>query len=102
MENNMKLIENQDYELTPSDNDGWNVRILSGEYVETIFQFGKITVNEDAESLTFDFELISSPIEDLNAYENSEFQTHTGKILSSILEDAVENSMAHEKEEEKK
>ena len=93
----MKLIENQDYELTPSDNDGWNVRILSGEYVETVFQFGKITVNEDAESLTFDFELISSPIEDLNPYENSEFQTHTGKILSSILEDAVENSMADEK-----
>ena len=42
------LKENVDYELIPSDDpedDAWSVRILKGDFVETVFQYGAIKLN---------------------------------------------------------
>ena len=42
----MKYKENIDYELIPSstDDDHWNVRFLTGDYVETVIAYGKISL----------------------------------------------------------
>jgi hypothetical protein len=87
----MKYLENDDYEFIPDDknNDNWQVRFLSGDYLETVIQYGTIRM-QDGEQMSFDFNLVSSPIEDLDV-DNTEFQIHAGDILISIIEDAIEN-----------
>jgi hypothetical protein len=93
------LKENINYELVPSDgdDDAWNVRILTGDYTETVFQFGAISINgedhdEDASEMTFNFDVISSPDNSLDPETDIGLQNHVGDILLSILEKAIENN----------
>lgn len=83
-----KLEEGTDYELVPSDGENWNIRILTGEFVETVLQYDKLTVSDDAEYITFNFDLVSSPDPELKE-ENIDLQRHAGALLSSILESAT-------------
>lgn len=89
--------ENVDYELVPSEGENWDVRVLSGEFTETVLQFGKLVVSDDGEHLTFDFDIVSSPDLELTD-KNIDLQKHAGTMLSSILESAV---MGSEKDESK-
>lgn len=89
-----KAFENVDYELIPSDqdNDGWGIRILKGEFVETVFSFGALQVDgtDDDPMMNFDFGIISTPDVDLTA-ESIDLQLVVGDILLAILESAIEN-----------
>ena len=74
------MQENIDYELIPVENeDHWQIRIKTGEYIETVFQFGKLKVVNE-EYMNFSYDLIYSPIEDLNedlylkAYKGGQFE----------------------------
>jgi len=86
-----KVCEGIDYELTPSDEDNqmaWNVRILKGEFPETVIRFGKLRFEE--EYLHFDFIVVSSP--DSTADEdNIELQDYAAEILEDILINAEAN-----------
>ena len=88
MDNPTVLKENEDYELIPNDNDGWDIRILSGDYVETVFTFGKIVVMESEEGLSFDFEVVSTPDPDLTA-EDWGLQKYVGNVLYDIITRSV-------------
>lgn len=81
----MKMHENVDYELIPTENEFWQIRILSGDFVETVIQYGTLKVVDD--HLKFNFDIISSPIVDLDK-ENKGLQSVTKDILFSLLEDA--------------
>lgn len=81
----MKMHENVDYELVPTENEFWQIRILSGDFVETVIQYGTLKVVDD--HLKFNFDIISSPIVDLDK-ENKGLQSMTKDILFSLLEDA--------------
>jgi hypothetical protein len=82
------LKENEDYQLIPNDNDGWDIRILQGDYVETVFNFGKIMVMEDEESLSFDFSVVSTPDPDLTS-ENEGLQNYVGSVLLSVITESL-------------
>lgn len=85
-----------DYEIIPAkdmddlNEQAWDIRILSGNYIETIIRYGNIAVNEEKDALTFNFRVISSPIEDLTL-EDIDLQNVAGDVLESILENAVMN-----------
>ena len=90
------MIENKDYQLTISDQDDhWNIRILNGDYVETVFKFGSIAVNEDNESMTFNLDIVSSPDADLTV-DDIDFQKYCGNILQSIIINALERAEDYE------
>jgi len=83
------MKQSVDYELTPDDKDDvWNIRIMTGEFIETVFQFGAVSVTEDGENMSYSLTLVSSPDEDLTV-DNTEFQDYCGKILISLLEDSI-------------
>ena len=84
--------ENVDYELTPAEENeyGWNVRILLGEFPETVIRFGNIAANEKEDHLSFNFKVISSPDEDLNE-TNLNLQEEAGNILNSIIARGLED-----------
>ena len=85
----MQYIENKDYEFIPGDKDDWQIRFLSGDFIESVIKFGTIRM-EDGEQMTFDFNVETSPEPTLSS-ENEELQKHAGDVLISIIEDAIEN-----------
>jgi hypothetical protein len=86
------LKENEDYELIPiEDNpDTWGVRIMSGDFIETVVSYGAIGFNKVKDNLTFSFDVISSPDSELTP-ENTELQEQCTKILESIIVSGIED-----------
>jgi len=85
------MIENTDYRLIPDQGDGddtWQVRIISGDFVETVIKYGKLALKDDG-LMTFDFDVVVSPIEGLNS-EDGGLQTAAKEILLSIMERVFE------------
>lgn len=89
---NTILIEGTDYELIPleEDQDAWGIRVLEGEFVETVLSFGAIAFNEQKDALTFNFNIVSSPDPELNR-ENIDLQTHAGLLLQSVIASGIED-----------
>lgn len=91
----MSKVENVDFELIPVDvvgNDqGWDVRILSGDYAEAVVRFGNVAVDGKADVLTFNFVVIEDPFGDLDPDNNVDLQTEVGDILISIIEKSIED-----------
>jgi hypothetical protein len=84
-----KMSEGIDYELIPVDyvdhKDAWDVRILRGEFTETVIRFGTIKFDGKQDNLRFDFRVITSPISGVSS-EVVELQDCAGDILFDILE----------------
>lgn len=83
------LEENIDYELIPGEGENWDIRILTGEFVETVINYKQLKVTDDGEHLTFDFNVVTSPDPDLDAETNFDLQNTAAMILSNILENSV-------------
>ncbi len=86
------MKENIDYELVPNSDrdDHWNIRILTGEFVETVISFGAIKVAEDGEHGNFDFAVDYSPVGDSS--DNVDLQLTAGSILLGIIENSIKES----------
>jgi hypothetical protein len=81
------------YELVPADEldneQAWNVRILEGDYVETVIRFGNIGVDIENEALTFNFMVVYTP-DDTLSEDDVDLQEYAGTILDNILSNAIE------------
>lgn len=99
MDDRPKLHENVDYELIPSDEDGWGIRILKGDFIETVFSFGALKVDgtEDEPMMSFDFAVISSPDSDLTS-EDIDLQLVVGDILLAVLESSISDDSVEVRE----
>ena len=96
----MPLVELKDYELIPDpDNiDDWNVRILSGNYVETVLKYGAISINEQGKDImTFNFDVVSSPDSELTV-DKVELQEYAGDLLQAIIRDGIDTDSVIMKE----
>ena len=81
-----KKIENTDYEMIPSEEAeyGWNVRILTGQYCETVIKFGTVRFNEIEDNMSFSFEVVSTP-DPKASTENVDLQIVAGEILEAVI-----------------
>ena len=76
--------ENKQYELIPGDNDHWYIRIKEGEFIESVFSFGELSIDNRSDVLKFNLTLHSSPDEELTV-DNIELQRYAGKVLESVM-----------------
>jgi len=87
-----KMSEGVDYELIPVeyvDNEAaWDVRILRGEFTETVLRFGTIKYDGERDCLTFDFRVVESPDDELDS-SSEDLQEFSGSILEDILERGI-------------
>ena len=96
------LIELKDYELIPAEGDdqAWAVRILTGDYTETVLQFQAISFNRVEEGvMSFNFDVVSSPDSELTV-ENTELQEYAGDLLQAIIRDGIESGSVIAREAE--
>jgi len=88
----MKLVENKDYRLEPVNVDGqerWDIRILEGEFAETVVRFGTLTPDPANQEIRFTFDIVSTPDLDLTE-ENKGLQDYCTILLSAIIPDTME------------
>ena len=76
--------QNVDYELIPADNNEWKVRILKGDFIECVFQFGNVNFDDGDLLVQFDYTLDYSPDPDVKS-TNTELQKVVSNILHSLL-----------------
>lgn len=79
------MVENRDYELIPNDNDSWDVRILAGDYIETVFGFQALKIVPETDEIKFSVDISYTP-DPLLTTDDLEFQKVAGDILFSILD----------------
>ena len=94
-----KLTENVDYCFIPHESleDAWAVRIMSGDFIETLIAYNAIAFNEVKDCLTYNFVVVSSP--DDNAVDtNEELQQKATEILEAIIEAGIEDGTVELKE----
>ena len=85
------VTESKDYELIPleDDTESWGVRILTGEFSETIIKYGNVGFEGEGDDMMmkFNFDIISTPDEDLEVETNIELQELARDILFTIFEE---------------
>lgn len=81
--------ENQQYELIPGDQNNWKVRILEGDYIETVISYGGLSMDESQGIIKFDLNLEYSPVSGISA-DDIDLQKVAGHILHSILVNAFD------------
>ena len=94
-----KLTENVDYCFIPHESleDAWAVRIMRGDFIETVIAYNAIAFNEVKDCLTYNFIVVSSP--DDNAVDtNEELQQKATQILEAIIEAGIEDGTVELKE----
>ena len=87
------MKENIDYELIPVDVDNeqaWDIRILTGEFNETVIRFGNIAVDGTKDTLTYNFFVVQAPSEYI-VESNEDLQSTAGEILIDIIERGIEH-----------
>lgn len=85
------VTESKDYELIPleDDTESWGVRILTGEFSETVIKYGNVGFEGEGDDMVmkFNFDIISTPDEDLEVETNIELQELARDILITIFEE---------------
>ena len=85
------VTESKDYELIPleDDTDSWGVRILTGEFSETVIKYGNVGFEGEGKDMVmkFNFDIISTPDEDLEVETNTELQELARDILFTIFQE---------------
>jgi hypothetical protein len=97
-----KLSEGIHYELIPQDEDNtqsWAIRLIEGDYVETVLRFGNISFNAENDCLNFSFFIISSPIDNLSE-DDVDLQDYAGAVLEDILERGIADGSVDFKEKD--
>lgn len=97
----LNLVELKDYELIPAEEDdqAWAVRVLTGDYVESVIRYGTISVKEENDQgiLSFDFTIVSSPDPDLTL-DDKDLQNFAGELLQAIIRDGIDSGSILTKE----
>lgn len=93
------LEENVDYELVAGEAESWSIRVLTGEFIETVIAYGntKIDGTNDDPIMTFDFGIVTSPDEELDT-DNIDLQNLAGDILYSILHYSIKDGSLETRE----
>ena len=82
-----EFLLDKDYTYIVNDKDvnSVHIKLLTGEYAETVFKYGKVGIDEkDGNAyLQFNYDVISSPVK--KVAKKLEFRNYIGDLLVSII-----------------
>ena len=86
------FVQGVDYEYVVDDKDinSVHIKLMTGEYSDTTFKYGKVGIEEkDGNAyLQFNFDVIQSPIKNLE--KKLEFKNYIGDLLTIIITKQVD------------
>jgi hypothetical protein len=81
------FVQGTDYEYVVDDKDvnSVHIKLLTGEYKDTTFKYGKVSIDErDGNAyLQFNFNVLQSPVKKLE--KMLEFRNYIGDLLTTII-----------------
>ena len=85
------------------DNEAaWDIRILQGDFTETVIRYGTIKFDGHRDCLTFNFRVVGKPpIKGLDS-NNVELQELAADILEDVLERGIRDGWVYSKERKNK
>jgi hypothetical protein len=96
-------IDGDDYTFVEGqDQEQWTIRLKTGEFKDTFYQYGKIKVHESKNEdpiLKFSYKILEADgdIDSISADRN--FLDHISAVLKHILEDSLLNDTNNNTEE---
>lgn len=97
------MKENIDYQLIPTPEemgDGWDVRLLTGHYPETVIRYGVVRIDGREKQITFDYKIIYSPDPDVE--ESDELlENQVNEVLQDIIKVGIDNGYVEFKDLER-
>ena len=92
----MREAIDYEYVVDEKDKTSVHIKLLNGDYKDTIFKYGKVGVKEEDDKayLQFNFDVIESPIKKLE--KNLEFKNYIGDLLVDIMSGNMEMEIIDE------
>ena len=86
----MREAVDYEYVIDEKDKSSVHIKLLTGEYKDTIFKYGKVGVKEEDDKayLQFNYDVIQSPIKNLE--KKLEFKNYIGDLLTIIITKQVD------------
>jgi hypothetical protein len=87
------------YVIPESEETTVGIKLLSGKYVDTIYQYGKVKFNEEKDGaiyLQFVYNILESPLEKDSLETDIDFKNHIGDILVSIMSENLDKGIIDE------
>jgi hypothetical protein len=81
------MLEEEHYSMLPSSvhEQAYEVEILVGEYKGTVIEYGEVFINGKTKEISFDFDIIKSPIKALAKENQPNLQKQASLILQNII-----------------
>lgn len=76
------------YVIPESENTTVGIKLLKGEFSDTVYQYGKVKFQEEEDGaiyLQFIYNVLESPLNKEELEKSSEFKNHIGDILVNIM-----------------
>ena len=87
------------YVIPESEETTVGIKLLTGKYIDTIYQYGKVKFEEEKTGdvyLNFIYNIIESPMDKSDLEKSEEFKNHIGDILVSIMSENIDKRMIDE------
>lgn len=96
-----QLSEGKDWEYIIPEDKGTTIhlKLLSGEYKDTVYQYGKVKFDEAKNGdvyLQFVYNIIETPLDGQKLENSTDFKNHIGDILVNIMSKNIEEGSIDE------
>lgn len=87
------------YIIPESEDTTVGVKLLTGQYSDTVYQYGKVKIEEEKDGaiyLRFVYNVMETPLNKDELQKSSEFKNHIGDILVSIMSQNIDKGIIDE------
>ena len=87
------------YVIPESEDTTVGVKLLTGEYSDTVYQYGKVKFEEEKDGaiyLQFVYNVLETPLEKDVLEKDMNFKNHIGDVLVSIMSNNIDKGIIDE------
>lgn len=87
------------YEIPETEETTVGIKLLSGKYIDTIYQYGKVKFDEEKDGaiyLQFVYNVLETPLVKEELEKDMDFKNHIGDILVNIMSQNIDKGIIDE------
>ena len=87
------------YEIPETEETTVGIKLLSGQYIDTVYQYGKVKFEEEKDGaiyLQFVYNVLETPLVKEELEKDMDFKNHIGDILVSIMSQNLDKGIIDE------
>ena len=87
------------YEIPETEETTVGIKILSGKYIDTVYQYGKVKFEEEKDGaiyLQFVYNVLETPLVKEELEKDMDFKNHIGDILVNIMSQNIDKGIIDE------